>query len=63
MVRTVQMKIDGFYFDATTQIKYSKPKVNRVLVKNVNFKNVITNKSLYSTIPLMLTCFVNQDVQ
>jgi hypothetical protein len=62
MASTAQMTIDGVTFDATTQIKYSKPKVNSVGGKNVNILNAETNKSLYITTPLMLTWGVNQYV-
>ena len=62
MASTEQMTIDGVTFDASTQIKYSKPKVNSVGGKNVNILNSETNKSLYLTTPLMLTWGVNRYV-
>lgn len=60
MANTEQMTIEGITFDADTQMKYSKPKVNASGGKSINILNTSTNKSLYLTTPLMLTWGVNE---
>ena len=60
MANTEQMTIEGVTFDAETQMKYSKPKVNASGGKSINILNTATNKGLYLTTPLMLTWGVNE---
>ena len=60
MANTEQMTIEGVTFDAETQMKYSKPKVNASGGKSINILNTATNKGLYLTTPLMLTWGINE---
>ncbi len=54
-----QMVIDGVVFDSTN-VKYSKPKVNNMGGKSVNILSSSSNKTLHLATPLLLTWGVNE---
>ena len=53
--------VSGVDYTPSTQVKYSKPKVNAVGGKNVGILNKDTNSATYLSTPLMLTWGVNEN--
>ena len=58
-VEVQQLMIDGSDFDATTDIEYSKPKVDSRGGKSISVLNKRTKKVLHLSTPLMLTWGIN----
>jgi len=58
-VEAQQLMIDGSEFDATTDIEYSKPKVDSRGGKSISILNKKTKKVLHLSTPLMLTWGIN----
>ena len=56
---TEKMILSGVAFDSSSDVKYSKPKVNAVGGKSVGILNSATNSATYISTPLMLTWGVN----
>lgn len=54
-----KMILSGITFDSSSDVKYSKPKVNAVGGKSVGILNAATNSATYISTPLMLTWGVN----
>ena len=54
-----KMILSGVSFDSSSDVKYSKPKVNSVGGKSVGILNSATNSATYISTPLMLTWGVN----
>lgn len=53
--------ITGSEFDASTQVEYAKPRINKSGGKNIGLKNKETKKQLYLSTPLLMTWGVNEN--
>lgn len=58
--QTSSLVINGNEFDCSTDITYSKPKINSKGGKNIPIRNTKSGKQLYLSTPLMMTWGVNQ---
>ena len=62
MSSTQTMIVEGSAFNASSDITYTKPKVNASGGKNVGILNTTSKKSTYLSTPLMMTWGVNEYV-
>lgn len=62
MTSTDKTILSGADFTASTDVKYSKPKVNSAGGKSVGILNAASNSATYISTPLMLTWGVNEFV-
>ena len=53
--------ITGSEFDASTNVEYNKPRINKSGGKNIALKNLETKKQLYLSTPLMMSWGVNEN--
>ena len=53
--------ITGSEFDASTNVEYNKPRINKSGGKNIALKNSVTKKQLYLSTPLLMTWGVNEN--
>ena len=60
MTSTQTMIVEGSAFNASTDITYTKPKINASGGKNVGILNTTSKKSTYLSTPLLMTWGVNE---